>query len=396
MNNMHIRLFTILMLVLGFTVSHTVLAQKISVSAANPASAVQGTFNLDVEISGNGFDETIEEVKFLLPCLEEPCTDTGGITVDQENISVLGRKKIKVNIDVSESAAIADFDIRVKTSRGRGGKGTTLFKVQSSTKPKGGFSTHDISAEFVGLAWEEAFPHNGVNLPSGWENWTANTLESIPRPCLLGVHLVDPPSAGRYDCQYETAHGGMISIDLAEISRLAATAQQPIAAIWEVLPLGKKPAPNPEYCELLNRWAEFSPCAPLAFGSTRYKLNFMEGCTDIDCHIGIHQQSYNGVAPRQGFVQLHPFHDLTKERLPIGMESLPDVAQLIVKSWSTSEPTSEDFNPFIKERTLGIEGFEIHFGSAKKNALLAKCRTIPGTVNGVWMETIPDLVGVGN
>ena len=132
MKNMHLRLLNILLLVLWFAVSPTALAQKIQVNSTNPASAVQGTFNLDVEIAGGGFDDTIDVVEFLLPCDVEPCTDTGGITVKQNSIRVHSRKKLTVNIDVPENAVVADFDIAVRsTFRGRGGKGTTLFSVQA-------------------------------------------------------------------------------------------------------------------------------------------------------------------------------------------------------------------------------------------------------------------------
>jgi hypothetical protein len=131
MNNLQFRLIHIFLLVTGLVASPAVLAQQISVSAANPASAVQGTLNLDVEISGNGFDETVDVVEFLLPCAVEPCIDNGNVIVKHFNVN--SRKTIIANIDVLDIAVVADYDIAVhSTSRGRGGKGTTLFKVQSS------------------------------------------------------------------------------------------------------------------------------------------------------------------------------------------------------------------------------------------------------------------------
>lgn len=131
MNNMKFRLIHIFLLVTGLAVSPLVMAQKISVSAAYPSSAVQGTLNLDVEISGTGFDETIDEVEFLLPCTVEPCADNGNVTVKHFNVN--SRKTIIANIDVPDSAVVASYDIAVRsTSSGRGGKGTTLFKVQSA------------------------------------------------------------------------------------------------------------------------------------------------------------------------------------------------------------------------------------------------------------------------
>ena len=120
------------LLVISLAVSHVAYGQEIEVNSANPNTALQGTLNLDVEIGGNGFDNRVDAVEFLLPCPpeEEPCADTGGITV--KGWSVRGKKKIIANIDVSETADVADFDIAVHSSSGggRGGKGTTLFSVQ--------------------------------------------------------------------------------------------------------------------------------------------------------------------------------------------------------------------------------------------------------------------------
>ena len=134
MNNIQLRLRNVFLLVLGLAVSHVALAKDIEVSSANPSEAIQGTLNLDVEISGNGFDNQVDQVEFLLPCPpeEEPCTDTGGITVKGWNVR--GKRKIIANIDVAADADVADFDIAVHSASGggRGGKGTTLF---SGSKP---------------------------------------------------------------------------------------------------------------------------------------------------------------------------------------------------------------------------------------------------------------------
>lgn len=402
MINIHLRSLNILTMMLGLLFSHTAAAQKIQVTSADPASGIQGTSaDYIVEITGNGFGDDIDEVIFLLPCDEEGCDDnTGGIS--QKPFTVKSNKKITVPINLL-NAEIADFDIRVSSStRGRGGKGTTfralkLFKVKP--KPKSGFSLHDITTEYTGLAWEEAFQPGDPDFPPGWENWTDNTLSQIPRPCFVGVHLVDPPSGGRYDCSYEDEEGGMISIDLAGIKALYEEDIQSEKDIWVAVTSGKKTPPNPEFCELLNRWEEFpndvlpGDRLPLEFGTHWYAINFMQGCTDIDCHVGISHQSYNGDPPKQGPIQLHPFHDLDELRLPTGMDALPDVGRLIVKTWATGVPAPDDYNAFIQPQTLEIEGLEIRFGNTKNGAVLAACRTLEGTVGGVFLETCPDPFG---
>jgi len=157
MSNNHHNLKSILILVLGLLASSTVLAQKISVNSATPAVGDQGTISLDVEIAGNGFDDTVTDVDFLLPCATEPCTDTGGIVV--EEFTVQGRKKILARISLVE-AQLADFDIRVRASRGRGGKGTTLFKVQ--LKPTGNETTTTCNEAYFDKLPGQAGPCNAV------------------------------------------------------------------------------------------------------------------------------------------------------------------------------------------------------------------------------------------
>jgi hypothetical protein len=396
MNSKHHRLTGILILLLGLAACHTTMAaRQVKVSSADPSEAPQGTTTLVVTINGSGFDTTpgaVEALNFLLPCNTDICTNTGGVTV-RPGWVVKSTKKITATIDIAEDAVVEFRDIEVKMTRGRGGKGTTLFKVQASTKPKGGFSLPDITVEYTGLAWEEAFQPGGPDFPPGWENWTDNTLSSIPRPCFINVHLVDPPTGGRYDCDYEDAIGGRISIDLTGIQGLNSD-------IWVAVNSGNKAPPNPEFCELLNRWEEFPKDVlsvdrlPLEFGTYWYTINFMEGCTDSDCHIGISHQSFNGeVSRRGGGIQLHPFYDLSLSRLPEGMATLPDVGRLIVKTWATGVPAPDDYNAFTQPQSLAIEGYEIRFGNTKNGAILAACRTLEGTVGGVVLETCPDPFG---
>jgi hypothetical protein len=155
MKNIHLLLTSIFILGFGLAASNTVLAQDMEVNSADPAMAEQGTLNLDVEIAGDGFDSQVNVVEFLLPCEAEPCTDTGGVTV--KDFTVRGRKKIIANIDVSDDATVAEFDIKVHSTSGggRGGKGTTLFRVQE--KDNGGGSGSTLSAEFclIMIMWAE-------------------------------------------------------------------------------------------------------------------------------------------------------------------------------------------------------------------------------------------------
>jgi hypothetical protein len=99
-----------------------VQAQQVQVNAADPAAAAQGTTNLNVKVTGKGFKKGAT-AKFLVT----GTTDTGGIQVNSTTFVSSG--ELTANIDVADTAVIANFDIAVANADGRGGKGTELFAV---------------------------------------------------------------------------------------------------------------------------------------------------------------------------------------------------------------------------------------------------------------------------
>jgi hypothetical protein len=107
----------------------TTQAQEVQVNSANPSSAEQGTVDLDVEISGSGFDRSAD-VKFFPTGTSDP----GGINV--KKVKVRGSKKIIATIDVDPEAVVDDFDIEISLLRGRRGRGTTLFSVKKKSTDK--------------------------------------------------------------------------------------------------------------------------------------------------------------------------------------------------------------------------------------------------------------------
>lgn len=115
----------ILLSIVFATISH---AQDVEVNSADPDTAVQGTVDLDVEITGDGFDSSAQ-VDFFLTGTTNP----GGIQV--KKIKVRGPKKLIATIDVDPEAIVDQFDIEISLSRGRKGRGTTLFSVQEKPKP---------------------------------------------------------------------------------------------------------------------------------------------------------------------------------------------------------------------------------------------------------------------
>ncbi len=101
----------------------TVAAQEIEVNSADPSVAAQGTVNLNVTIKGKGFRRGAV-ARFLVT---GTAANTGGITVNATTF--VGPNEVIANIDVSDTAELAKFDIEVQNADGRTGKGIELFDV---------------------------------------------------------------------------------------------------------------------------------------------------------------------------------------------------------------------------------------------------------------------------
>ncbi len=111
--------------------TQTVHAQQVQVTAADPSAAAQATVNLNVKVTGKGFKNGAK-AKFLVTAT----TDPGGVQVN--STTFVSSTELRANIDVAETAIIANFDIEVLNSDGRGGKGTELFKVIAKVSNGGG------------------------------------------------------------------------------------------------------------------------------------------------------------------------------------------------------------------------------------------------------------------
>jgi uncharacterized delta-60 repeat protein len=100
----------------------TASAQSISVTAANPPSGEQGALNLPVIINGKGFKNGAK-AKFL----KTGTTDPAGVNV--KSTQFVSSTQLIATIDITDTAALALFDIQVANTDGRTGKGTELFSV---------------------------------------------------------------------------------------------------------------------------------------------------------------------------------------------------------------------------------------------------------------------------
>jgi len=119
--------------------------EKVSVTAANPDSALQGE-SLDVKINGSGFGQGAK-VRFLVSGTKDDSQiAVGNVTYNE------GDGTLTAAIQVQSTALLSDYDIEVQALSGRKGKGTTLFSVKSS-----GAGGVDTSAIPLNCQLEDAF-----------------------------------------------------------------------------------------------------------------------------------------------------------------------------------------------------------------------------------------------
>jgi uncharacterized delta-60 repeat protein len=120
----------ILILLFFSLLSPVTAAAQITVTSANPNNASQGTVNLDVTVTGNGFKKGAKA-----QWLVSGTTNPGGITVN--STTVVSSTQITANITAATDAIVGGFDIVVRNSDGRTGKGTELFAInQNATGAK--------------------------------------------------------------------------------------------------------------------------------------------------------------------------------------------------------------------------------------------------------------------
>lgn len=158
---------------------HVEAAPPVKVTAADPSSASQGTLSLDVAVSGSGFDSSAA-VSFQVAGTTNP----GGVTV--KRVNVIGSNKLIATIDVADTAVVSKFDIEVKLSGGRKGKGTSLFAVQAKV---GGDSCSAPGLDFPAFAFRR----------QSWEIAVADASGA----CIRTVHVITAfPAGSRQEFSY--------------------------------------------------------------------------------------------------------------------------------------------------------------------------------------------------
>jgi hypothetical protein len=176
---------------------------QIQVNSADPSAAEQGTVNLNVTIGGKGFKNGAA-ASFVLTGTDDP----DGITVN--STTFVSSTTLVANISVADGATVAKFDIKVRNSDGRIGKGTELFSVlQKGT----GQTILDVNSRLTDTA---GFTIQSDGLNGGWYfstssgndvidsevysdsgDWVLDTLGSTTRRVLIILNPVSGNTSGR-------------------------------------------------------------------------------------------------------------------------------------------------------------------------------------------------------
>lgn len=105
-------------------------AQNVSVTSAEPSIGEQDTLALDVRVKGRNFAPGAR-AEFLLDD-----DSTGGITVNATTF--VDSTEIIANVTIAAGASTTLFDIRVRNTNGRTGRGSDLFQVVEKGANAGG------------------------------------------------------------------------------------------------------------------------------------------------------------------------------------------------------------------------------------------------------------------
>ena len=128
-------LFTVIFI--GWGLFTAFAASGIEVNSADPPEMEQSQ-TIDVIIKGNGFD-TSAAAKFLVSGTKK----TGGVTVN--STTFIDAQTLRANVTAAPDATIGKFDIAVRQSKGRRGKGIELFSVKENPKKGGAASPVNVT-----------------------------------------------------------------------------------------------------------------------------------------------------------------------------------------------------------------------------------------------------------
>ena len=157
----------------------------VQVKSADPPAAEQGTFGLDVTISGRNFDNSAA-VRFFVTGTTNP----GGVIVN--SVAFINSKKLVATIDVEDLAVVDNFDIEVELlSSGRKGKGTEKFSVLKANSGGGSLNNTPVTITYRDdntSGMEDRIQSDGMNGISPYSDGEEGVDSELSRGVFLRTH----------------------------------------------------------------------------------------------------------------------------------------------------------------------------------------------------------------
>jgi hypothetical protein len=159
-----------------------VTTAQIQVTSTNPNAAPQGTTNLNVTVTGNGFKRGAKTQWFLTGT-----TNPGGVTVNSTAFN--NSSQLTANITIASGAVISGYDIVVTNADGRTGKGTDKFAVTAQGTPVGCYTTGTPSGATLVTALNPVQPDGAALLYDLYATQRLGDAIRV-RPLNLNGHVV--------------------------------------------------------------------------------------------------------------------------------------------------------------------------------------------------------------
>jgi hypothetical protein len=269
-------------------------AQGVKVNTVTPAQAEQ-TQTLDIVIDGNGFDNgstiTFYETGEALP--------SGKIVINSK--STASSKQMLANITVLGDANTVYYDVEVQNTRGRRGKGNTLFRVLETGSGGGNSNPYDgedipLDCEIVnsntngsGGSVTNHVRNDGLGLYRDGEDKVGCGTGGTVQPNLSGIFFnsFNKGPAKRAVRKIDIAFGPCVG---SGCSYVPAELFGPTGATddLEDVTIGTHPFPEQGHLQLMDPGEHkmASRIAPKAFAH-RFSIQFMERAMPGDFHQGI-------------------------------------------------------------------------------------------------------------
>lgn len=166
---------------------------QIQVKSSTPNSAAQGTLNLNVTVIGSGFKNGARAQWFVTGT-----TDSGGVTVNSTNF--VSSTQLTANITVASTATISGYDVQVRNSDGRTGKGTDLFAViqssNSSTTSSCSFNVTSVIYDADGSSVPYQYQSDGLGPYTTVTKGTNSVSSIIQKSCSWALDTTGSTTRG--------------------------------------------------------------------------------------------------------------------------------------------------------------------------------------------------------